>query len=208
MQRARTPEAKDDRRLAIMTAALDEFFEKGYAPARMDDIARRAGVSKGAVYLYFASKDALFAALIDTFAVPNVERIEAIAQSAVSARAAIDAMVAFAPVMIRQSPAPKIARVLISNAHAFPDVVTAYRKSVIERALAAIAGFLERAKARGEIDVEAPALAARLVVAPIVFSALWRIVFEHDESAHFDLDALLRMHKTMLIRGLNMEPAP
>ena len=68
MQRARSEAAKDTRRQALLTAALDEFFERGFAAARMDDIARRAGFSKGTLYLYFDSKEALFASLIETFA--------------------------------------------------------------------------------------------------------------------------------------------
>ncbi|MDA0338601.1 MAG: helix-turn-helix domain containing protein, partial [Proteobacteria bacterium] len=55
MQRARTQDAKDERRLAFLDAALDEFFNRGFSAARMDDIAARAGVSKGTLYLYFDS---------------------------------------------------------------------------------------------------------------------------------------------------------
>ena len=64
-QRARTEEAKNQRRQALLAAALDEFFERGFTAARMDDIAARADVSKGALYLYFNSKEALFAALVE-----------------------------------------------------------------------------------------------------------------------------------------------
>ena len=205
MQRARTPSAKEDRRNAFIEAALEEFFERGFGGARMDDIARRAGFSKGALYLYFDSKDALFAALINTYAMPNVERIESIATSTTSARDAIDAFVSLAPVIVRQSQIPKLARILIANAHAFPDVVTKYRKEVIDRVLAAIAGFLERAAATGEIKIGDPTLTARLVVAPVALSAIWRIVFEHDPEARFDLNAYLQTHKSMLLRGLHLQ---
>ena len=82
MKRARTKKAKDERRLALLRAGLDEFFERGFTAARMDDISKRAGLSKGALYLYFSSKEELFKSLVEEYAVPNVERIEAMTRAA------------------------------------------------------------------------------------------------------------------------------
>ena len=82
MLRARSIEAKVDRQQALLSAALDTFFDYGFAASRMEEIASRAGVSKGALYLYFDSKEALFKALIEHHAIPNLERIEAIAAAA------------------------------------------------------------------------------------------------------------------------------
>jgi AcrR family transcriptional regulator len=202
MLRARTEEAKDKRRLALMTAALDEFFEKGFSAARMDDIAKRAGLSKGAIYLYFDSKEALFTSLVDAFAIPNIERIEQAAEAAGSAMAAIEAMMRLAPVFIRETPVPKIMKILIADAPAFPEMVTAYRKKVVERVLGAITNALKKAKENGEIDIGDPALTARLVVAPIVMSGIWRILFEHDPKAKVDLEALFALHEQILKRAL------
>ena len=82
MQRARTDADKDDRRQALIAAALDEFYERGFAAARMDDIARRAKLSKGALYLYFDSKEALFQAVTESFILPHIEMVEAAAGAA------------------------------------------------------------------------------------------------------------------------------
>src|ERR1700756_2199725 len=54
---------KEERAPEILDAALSCFAEKGFAACRMDDIARRAGISKGTIYLYFESKEAVFKAL-------------------------------------------------------------------------------------------------------------------------------------------------
>jgi AcrR family transcriptional regulator len=205
MLRARTPQAKDERRQALLTAALDEFFERGFSAARMDDIAARAGLSKGALYLYFDSKDALFTSLIEEFAVPNIERVEAIASQATSAEEALREFTRFAPTLIRESSIPKIMKVLVANAPAFPETATAYRKKVVERGLGVIAGVLAKAKSSGEFTLDDPALAARLVAAPVIFSALWRILFEHDSEAQLDVEALLDLHVRTLIRGLTAE---
>ena len=81
MQRARSQTDKDARRQLLLQAALDEFFERGFAAARMEDIARRVDLSKGTVYLYFKSKDDLFRALIEEHALPNLETIEMITRT-------------------------------------------------------------------------------------------------------------------------------
>lgn len=202
MQRARTDEAKDERRRVILTAALNEFYERGFAAARMDDIAARANLSKGTLYLYFESKEALFQALVETVAVPNVERVEMLVASAPSARAAITGLFAFAPIVIRETPLPRFMKILISDAPAFPDILTRYRREVIERALGAIAGLLARADEVGEFRIDNPKLTARLVVAPIIMSALWHILFEHEGDARVDLPSLLALHERMLLTSL------
>ncbi len=201
--RARTDEAKEARRLAFLTAALDEFYERGFAAARMDDIAARAGFSKGTIYLYFDSKEALFTALVETFALPNIARLEAAAKGAGGGLATLQTFMKVAPVIIRETPVPKIAKVLIGDAPAFPEMATAYRKQVVDRVLGVVAAALDEARQAGEIDVEDPALTARLVVEPVILSAVWRIVFEHDEDAKVDLGALFALHEDMLMRALN-----
>src|SRR5215218_9634221 len=64
--RARSEEQRQAKLDAILAAALDVFAEKGFSDARLDDVAARAGVAKGTIYLYVASKEALFEALIHT----------------------------------------------------------------------------------------------------------------------------------------------
>ena len=202
MQRARSDQAKDARRKALLEAALDEFFERGFAAARMDSIARRAGISKGAVYLYFDSKHALFNALIETVALPNVERVEFFVAQAPTARAALHSLMTFAPKILRQTPAPRLVKVLIADAGAFPDLVRRYRRDVIDRAFAAITSVLERGRASGELAIDDPQLTARLVVAPLILSAIWTVVFETDSETPLDLEALFALHERYLLRAL------
>ena len=203
MLRARTIEAKDARRRAVLNAALDEFFERGFTAARMDDIARRAGLSKGALYLYFDSKEELFSGLVETIAMPNLERVEQLVGTTRSPTEAIRLLMAFAPRLIVGSPLPRIVKVLIADSGAFPEVVRDYRRQVIDRVLGAIARLLERGRATGEFQVDDPHLAARLVVAPIVLSAMWRVVFETDPEAQVDVEALFALHEQFLLRALS-----
>lgn len=202
MKRARTEEAKDERRLALLRAALDEFFDRGFTAARMDDISKRAGLSKGALYLYFSSKDELFKSIVEEYAVPNVERIEAMTRAAPSALGGIEMIARFAPELIRKSDVPKLMKVLVGDATTFPEVVRAYRKTVLDRLLAALTALLARGHDAGEIHAPDPALTARLVIAPVALSGLWQVMFGKDKAARVDLDALFSLHVEMLSRAL------
>ena len=202
MPRARTEQAKDQRRADVLAAALDEFFERGYAAARMHDIADRAGLSKGTLYLYFASKEELFRALIDTFAMPNLEMIETLANAAPSFHEAIDKLATAAPIMIRETRLPKLMKVIIGDSHNFPELVVSYRDNVLNRLIGIIAELLKRSAAAGEIRVEEPALTARLVMAPIAFSGLWHAVFAQTPGGVVDIERIFRLHAENMKRAL------
>lgn len=201
--RARTEEAKDERRAAFLRAALNEFFEKGFAAARVDDIARRAGFSKGTLYLYFKNKEALFQGLIESVAVPKVEQMEMMVNSAPSASAALGGILRIVPQVIRGSMLPRLIKILVGDGGQFPGVALSYRTAVIDRGLATIASLLERGHATGELVVEDADLTARLVIAPMIFSVIWHILFEKKPADKIDLDALLSLHHRMLMRALS-----
>ena len=201
-RRARSEEAKDRRRQVILEAALNEFFESGFSASRMDDIATRAGFSKGTLYLYFDSKEELFVTLLQSLAIPNVERLEAVAETNLDVASALRALLTVAAHMVRESPLPRALKVMLAESGAFPEVIQTYREKVIDRVLAALARVLERAHDRGELVVDDPQLTARLVAAPIIFSAIWRVVFEQGEHDRVDLDALFALHAETLLHGL------
>ncbi|MGD1935480.1 MAG: TetR/AcrR family transcriptional regulator [Candidatus Phaeomarinobacter sp.] len=202
MQRARTDDAKDERRQALLAAALEVFVEKGFAAARMDDIARAASLSKGTVYLYFSSKEDLFEAILRKVALPNVEHMEGLMRDAPSVGAALDGVAQFAPHLIRNTRLPQVMKLLISEAGTFPQIVQAYREDVLDRLLAAVAALLARAHKAGDIAAPEPMLAARLVAAPIAFSGLWRVEFEVDPKARVDVEALINLHVRHLKKAL------
>lgn len=206
MKRARSDDAKDQRRLTLLEAALEEFFQCGFKAARMDDIARRADLSKGTLYLYFDSKDDLFKSIVETFAMPNVERVEAMAASAPAGLEGIRQIAQFAPVLIRHSRIPKLMKILIGDSTAFPETVRSYRTQVLERLLAVLADALARSHAAGELNVPDPALTARLVIAPIAMSGMWHILFGDDPDAAVDLERLFQLHVDMLQRALAPGP--
>lgn len=202
MQRARSEEQKDARRQILLNAALDEFFEKGFSAARMDDIAARAKVSKGTVYLYFSGKDVLFTELIESLTSPRLAQLDVIATSALSIREAMAAVAQLGPQIVRTSDLPRLLKVLIGDSHLFPDTVRAYRVTVLERVLGAITTILTSARDRREIDIGDPSLTARLVIAPILFSGVWQAMFGRDPDAQVDLEHLFELHASMLLKGM------
>jgi AcrR family transcriptional regulator len=204
MQRARTTEAKEDRRQQLLVAALDEFYERGFTAARMDDIAARADVSKGTLYLYFRSKEDLFQSLVDEIAIPNIEQVEAVAYAMPTLEGFIRNMMSLAPTLIQTSNMPKLMKIVFGDAPNFPETVSAFRKKVPERMLGLITGLIRKSNETGETTIDDPALAARLIVAPIVFSSMWQVIFTHDADAHIDLDALFNMHAEAILRGLGI----
>lgn len=207
VKRARTDAARDARRHALLDAALDEFFERGFTAARTDDIARRAGFSKGTLYLYFPSKEALFNELVERLTSPNLAQLEQITATAPSLGIALDRFAAFAPQLIRTSDLPRLMKVLIGDSQGFPETVKSYRENVLDRVLAAIGAVLAAAKKRGEIDVGDPQLVARLVIAPVLFSGIWQAMFAADPDAQVDLESLFREHVELLRRGMGIKEA-
>ena len=202
MKRARTDAAKDERRLALLEAALEEFYQRGFSAARMDDVAARAGVSKGTLYLYFKSKDELFKAIVDTFAIPNVEHVESMAAMAPTGLGGLRSIARFAPTLIRHSRVPKLMKILVGDSTAFPETVRTYRVMVLDRLLGVLSGALARAHEAGEAHVPDPALTARIVIAPIALSGMWHVLFGDDPDAQVDLESLFELHVDLLQRAL------
>lgn len=203
MQRARTPQAKERRKQAVLDAALHEFYERGYSAARMDDIARRAEVTKGTLYLYYDSKETLFRALIQSLVEPNLKRIQVIASQATCLESAMQQLARLMPWILQTSQMPKLMKVLIGDSHTFPEIVRDYREQVIERFLSAISGMLQREIDHGRVRQCDPHLAARLIVAPIVMQGIWQALFGNDPAARVDLEQLFQLHAGNILRALS-----
>lgn len=208
--RARTAEAKDVRRRELLDAALDCFSETGFAATRMEAIAKRAKVSKGSLYLYFPSKEALFEALILAFAVPKLERLEAVAAARPPPAAALGLMMEVAGAAIEESKLPVLIKLVISEGSQFPSIMKFYQENVVARGLAAISRLLgaeSGAETVGPHRAHAHD-AARLAMAPVLMTALWRLLLEPVGAPPIDVKRLLRLHAGALARGLGLCPDP
>jgi AcrR family transcriptional regulator len=185
-----------ERRQAIVDAALDEFIARGFTATRLDDVAKRAGVAKGTIYLHFKDKEALFEELIRTAIVPVVDRLTTPPPMTGSVR---DALEAFAMNFIQEVATTRradIIRLIIAEGPRFPAIADFYYREVISRGLAAMRALIELAIARGEIRQPELARFPQIVVAPAIVAVIWKSLFER----HSPLDAIemLRVHLDLI----------
>jgi AcrR family transcriptional regulator len=190
-----------ERREAIIEAALDEFVARGFAATRLDDVAQRAGVAKGTIYLHFKDKEALFQELISTALVPLIGRLASPPPAGGSVRAALEG---FAQTFAQEVVATRrgdIVRLIIAEGARFPDVADFYYREVVSRGMAAMRTLIELAIARGEIRQDALTQEAltrfpQIVVAPAIVAVIWQGLF----GRHAPLDAaeMLRGHLDLI----------
>lgn len=199
--------SRGDKAEDILNAASEVFIARGYAAARLDDIAARAGVAKGTLYLYFQSKEDIFQSLVRTAIVPNLAQLEAVTK-------AWDGPVApllerFAGIVlgvVGNDRLVAIPRLLLAEAKTFPDLARFYHREVAHRGLGLLTNIIAKGVARGEFRAVDPLHAARLVVAPFLFHALWQSVFGDFDETPVDPAAFARTHLDVLLHGLRAEP--
>ena len=191
----------------ILWAARTQFLTRGYAATRLDDIAAQAGVAKGTLYLYFRSKEDLFQSLVRTAIVPNLAKLEALAAAWEGPVAALLHRFAdFAAEVVRNDDLAAMPRLLLAEARTFPDLTRFYHREVATRGLRLLAGVISRGVAQGEFRPVEPAVAARLLIAPFAFMAMWRGAFgPHDEDP-VDPAAVAKTHIDVFLDGLRVHP--
>ncbi len=197
MAEPRYQRRKKDRPQEITEAAFAAFAEKGFAATKVEDVARRAGVSKGLLYLYFKTKEELFKAVIRGVVTPRVDELtRTLDSSALSAEAFIRGPLLTFMKRLPGSPASVVIRLMISEAPKHPDLVEYYWDNVASRGLAALRQLLERGVANGEFRESAVNELPQLFVAPVMMSIVWGIVFA-DRS--LDTDRLIETHVDMIL---------
>jgi AcrR family transcriptional regulator len=187
------------RRDAILRAALDEFSERGFASARLDDVARRAGVAKGTIYLYFHDKEALFQELIRAMLGPLIAELKAMPTHDVPARVALERLLGVFAKEIHGTPRRHVIRLVMNEGPRFPRLAEFHYRNVVEPAMAAMRALLARAVERGELRHRALVDYPQLVVAPGLVSVIWASLF--DRFVHLDLEAMLRAYLDILFDG-------
>ena len=197
---------KTARPAEILAAALASFAERGFAATRLEDVAARAGVTKGTLYLYFDNKEELFKAVVRQELVPNLERAEAmVAGSAAPSLDLLEQLVrSFARII--GSPLGAIPKLVLTEAGNFPDLARFYREAVVERGKALFRRVIERGVAAGELQPVDTENTVTCIVAPLLVAALWRHSFERHAGRDLDLDALCRAELDLLRRGLTAGP--
>ena len=190
----------------ILAAALGEFAARGFAAARLDDIALAAGVTKGTLYLYFPNKEELFKAVVRSAIVPRLATLEAV----------VDATDAPAPVLLDRLlrrwgeilAVPQISaipKLVIAESGNFPELARFYLDTVVQRGLGLIRRLIRRGIDEGDfrpVDLDS---ASFYVVGPLLLSMFWRQALEPAGAVPLDAAALGRTHTEFLLRALSNE---
>lgn len=200
---------KEARPGEILAAALALFAERGFAATRLDDVAVRAGITKGTLYLYFANKEELFEAVVRQALVPRIEWGEALLDTTDEPAGALLERLLRGWAELARSPAGAIPKIVISEAGNFPELARFYREEVVERGLTLMRRALRLGVERGEFhapdDLDA---AVRCICAPLVLAMLWRHSFgRHEEVDRFDPEAICQTQLKLLLDGLTIRPA-
>jgi len=198
---------KTDRPGEIVAAALAEFADRGYAAARLEDVAARAGVSKAALYRYFETKADLFRAVAEQAASANIDRLEA-AVLAEGARfdLAVTMILSRVAEIAEGSRLGGVAKMVIGESRNFPDLARVWHDAVAGRALGVLTELVRRAQARGEVRPGDARLHALSIMGPMVVGLLWREVFAPAGGAPVDLRALAAQHAATVLKGLAAQP--
>jgi AcrR family transcriptional regulator len=186
----------------ILEAALAEFVARGFEAARMDDIAKRAGISKAAIYLYFPSKMAVLEALIEAKVAPIARQAQQIAEAGKAAPlTALRTLAGAVALRLAEPSIFAVPRLVIGLSERFPKLAEYYRRNVVEKARHALETLLDAAMADGSIRRVDKAAAVRALVGPLMFEALWTHVLR-GPSGFADPQASIETQFDLLLKGL------
>jgi AcrR family transcriptional regulator len=185
-----------ERREAIIEAALDEFIARGFTATRLDDVAKRAGVAKGTIYLHFKDKESMFEELIRTALVPLIGRLHAPPPIGGSVRDAVEGFAKNFITEVANTRRGDIVRLIVAEGPRFPAIADFYYREVVSRGLAGMRALIELAVARGEIRHKDLSRFPQILVAPAIVAVIWQSLF----SKHAPLDAIemFRVHLDLI----------
>ncbi|MEM9349039.1 MAG: TetR/AcrR family transcriptional regulator [Pseudomonadota bacterium] len=192
---------KDARPAEIIAAGIEEFALHGFERARLVNIAARAGISKGTIYLYFASKEALFAAAIEEHVIKVLNQNEA---ELIDFEGTTEELVRkilwrmYTKILTRENLG--LLRILISEAERVPQLAAQYHSHALGKSFAVLEAVITRGISRGELTESAATKEPSLVMAPAVFLAIHHLVFAELED--IDVESFYEGHVELVLRGL------
>lgn len=191
---------KEDRPGEIIEAALAEFAAVGFAAARLEDVARRAGVVKGTIYRYFDDKEALFFAAVRQFASPKFDLLEQLVDDySGSTRDLLRTLIGFIHANLAKGDLEVIVRIILTEGRNFPQLTELYHKEVISRGQAALGRIVARGVERGEVRAGAAAELPIVILSPAIMMAVWNMTF--DRYNPIAPERFLRAHLDLVLNG-------
>ena len=198
----------EERPREICQAALAVFAEKGFAAAKLDEIARRAGVSKGTLYLYFADKEELFRAVVRDNVSPNIDSVrDAILAADLPFAQLAPMFLARLSAVAGSMPLGAVIKMVIGESGNFPELARVWHDQVVGKALAVLVALIEKAQAKGEVRPGDPRLHAFSLMGPMLMGLIYREVLQPAGAAKLDIEVLARQHAETVLAGLLVEKA-
>ena len=197
---SRRAEARPDE---LLDAAMAVFAEQGFAGAKMEDIARRAGVSKGTVYLYFASKEALIEGIIQRAVAPIASgALPQLAAFEGDPRLPITMLLKTIAGLLSDPAKLAIPRLFLREGMNIPGIADIYRRDVLDKAMPVLTGLVERGVASGHLRAVDPDLTVRSIVGPLIAHVALSEIFGIRPEDGLALDRLIDNHLDILFCGL------
>ena len=190
----------------ILAAAFEEFKLRGYAATRLEDVAKRIGVSKGTIYIYFQNKEELFRAVVQKTVTPAFDRVREVADSFEGPTE--DLLRKYLEVLYGEICGdPKgrgLLRLLIAESETFPELTEVYHREVMARGHTVITEILTRGVARGEFRADAPLESPQIIIAPVMMLAMHRMLF--GERHPIAVAPYMENHISLVLAGLRRQP--
>ncbi len=193
---------KDARPSEIIEAAIELFGERGFGATRLEDVARRAGVAKGTVFVYFANKDELFRAVAQTVLTSHLERLRGVVADLDRPVAELVPQLLAQASLLGSTRLPAMMRLLISESRAFPDLARVWYDEVVSHVLGLLTAAVARSQERGEVRAGNPRLIAFSIMGPMLAGVLFREVFGNTGAALPDLPELAAEHAQTVLNGV------
>ena len=195
---------KDTRPGEILAAAQEIFGERGYDATRLEDVGRRAGCTKGTVFLYYESKSELFKAAVREAMSSMVRHTEqAVEEHQGSARDLLTKVLRLRWEHMARTRLTGLVKLLLTETGKYPDLARFYNDEFFDRGQALLRKVIQKGADKGEfrkVDVEQ---AARVVVSPLLFAAVWRHTFEPVVPAPIELDEYFNTSLEIMLAGLD-----
>jgi AcrR family transcriptional regulator len=200
--RPRRDQRRADREAAIVRAAIEEFIAVGLSNARLDDVAARAGVAKGTIYLYFDSKEELFKAAVRSLIHPLMQQVErevAEFQGPTEELLRKALRTIYSDMAVRNQ-TRELLRLLIAEGHRMPELSDFFHSEMASRGLATLRMIVWRGVAQGEFRQTPAAEFPLLIVAPCHALAMWQLM--HGERHALDIERYIDAHCEFVLAAL------